>query len=342
MKILILILILTIQSFATDYYFSTSGSSGNSGLSSSVPKDMNSFDAILNSAVRGDRLLIKRGDTWTPTNIDGRKASIEVDENKTFSGSNGYVGNAFRTTGVDWLWLDSLEVYGHMLTYAYIYGRGLGTTPGYISGQGLENCKFTNLVIHFSPDDGFGIGGGPVWSIYSNYFFGDTDMASEDGEIAPVYTPVNVYNPVSNLLFEDITIYAGSGADAINIFSPTSDITFRRVYIYNAYEDGIDMPGGDDHLIEYCYIDGFGGSGSGNGIKFHSQANLVQRAIVRYNIIVDRVIGVYPNDNTALAMENTKIAKFTIMFFIPATAFGWGIWIGTAQKGITVLVTGIL
>jgi hypothetical protein len=62
--LLIFLLFVSYQLFATDYYFSNSGADGNAGTMASPWESITKMQATINTAVSGDRILLKRGDVW--------------------------------------------------------------------------------------------------------------------------------------------------------------------------------------------------------------------------------------------------------------------------------------
>ena len=83
MRILILILILTIQSFGQTYYISNSGNDSNDGLSTSTAwRTTDKLHSMWSSIVAGTNVLFERGGEWSPVNLDGRKGVIEIPDGK--------------------------------------------------------------------------------------------------------------------------------------------------------------------------------------------------------------------------------------------------------------------
>ena len=313
--ILTLILFVSVNFAQTTWYFSSSGSDGNNGTSSSTPKK-NLYQIFYIGLSAGDSVLLKRGDTFTYSGSPPNVGMMRIPETHgdwdtwTYFGAYGDGADpkpkisdencsgyweTVRSGALSFAIFDSLHFYA-------VKGGEVNFRANECSDYtvGLQHVYFTNC-------DFYGAGANP----YSTWQGSTTRPPGTSDHPDPNEDDVGTQYPViSHIRFEyctfDSTVKDGG---AIN-WTPTGD-SFYVGYctITGSAEEGIDIAGGDYHTIEYNKIYG----ANKQGIKLHSQFDHMTGVVVRGNLIVKgaRDYGGYP-----LALEqisNSKIYNNTVI-----------------------------
>lgn len=244
-----------LQTQAATYYFSTSGSDANSGLSSSAPKQS---VAAANALMKdGNIILFKRGDTWyiprKYINLDNR-SNCTIDAYGT--------GNRPIIAGMDWI-NDTWTYEGN-----YIWSNATGY------GESLR--VFVNGVSRISLNDK--ANNNPVLSDLNTtdeYLFNKTTGKLYIRHTSTTSPPVNVFivpgwpapplvsmNKTTNVTIRNIDFRGGGNVSVIRIYAPSSNIVIDNCMITRAKAIGIfavnpvqSMSVVENLVIQNCIID---------------------------------------------------------------------------------------
>lgn len=168
--LLFLFLSLCMGAQATTYYFSTSGSDANNGTSSATPfQTITKLNTLLTTALAGDIILLKRGDTWQgsittgTSGVNGNKITIDA-----YGSGNKPVITGF-TTLTGWTQIDAVKgIYesaaftpaaSNTVNVVTINGKqyAMGRTPNITAANGgyltFEDQTNTTIIDNTNPFD---------------------------------------------------------------------------------------------------------------------------------------------------------------------------------------------
>jgi PKD repeat protein len=102
---------------------------------------------------------------------------------------------------------------------------------------------------------------------------------------------------------------ASGNIDGINIWSIRSDAYIHHNTIYDCNGDGIDVAGGDNHVVDSNKIDNV----KGNGIKVHGQQYPLNEVVIRRNIVFKNCEGYGMGITIQDSTNGTVIANSVFM-----------------------------
>lgn len=298
----VLIMNISEKIHAATYYISSS--SGNNSASGTSPetawKTLDKLYSEWDIIGPGDRILLRRGDTFAPSEIK-KLGVLEIPNRKS----------------------------GSEEAYIVIGAYGSGEKPVISNGNVSSYSKaiYTRAISYFAFED-LRIIGGALFRVdedpegVHHIRLSRLEFEGEGAAFFNVYQPANTPepntgNPCHHIELEYSLFTDTQGQDAFNVTATQGYNHFHHNRFINVNEEAIDIGGGDNSVIEYNYISGT----TANGIKAHSQFIKQRGVVIRGNNII---IG-KDNYNYALALENVSDAKVynnTLVGFYSAF-LGW-------------------
>lgn len=230
----ILSLLMVTNSYATTYYFSTSGSDANSGLTTALPKQ--SITAAVALMTGGNIILFKRGDAWylpmTTINLSN-KSNFTLDAYGT--------GNKPIIAGMallnSWTYTGSNNIYSQThgyYTVARVFVNGvsrINVARKYGNSNSLAALDSTDEYFH-NPSTGTLYIKMPTLSPPTNV---EIIPGGSDGYGPPFIQMENT----TNVTINNLDIRGGGTTQLVYIKAPSSNITINGCTIQRAAMNGI-------------------------------------------------------------------------------------------------------
>ena len=216
-----------LQANATTYYFSTSGSDANNGLSSSKPKQ--SIAAANALMKNGNIILFKRGNTWY---IPRKGIVLDNRSNCTLDAYG--TGNRPIIAGMDWI-RDTWTYEGkYIWSNATGYGEALRVFVNGVSKISLvdkANNKAALSDLNTTDEYYFNKSTGRLYIRHTSATTPPVNVLIVPGFPAP---PIVSMLNTKNVTIRNIAFRGGGNVSVIRIYAPSSNILIDNCMITNA------------------------------------------------------------------------------------------------------------
>ena len=244
-----------LQANATTYYFSTSGSDANNGLSSSKPKQ--SIAAANALMKNGNIILFKRGNTWY---IPRKGIVLDNRSNCTLDAYG--TGNRPIIAGMDWI-RDTWTYEGkYIWSNATGYGEALRVFVNGVSKISLvdkANNKAALSDLNTTDEYYFNKSTGRLYIRHTSATTPPVNVLIVPGFPAP---PIVSMLNTKNVTIRNIAFRGGGNVSVIRIYAPSSNILIDNCMITHAKAIGIfaintkqNMNVVENLVIQNCIID---------------------------------------------------------------------------------------
>lgn len=244
-----------VQSLATTYYFSTSGSDANDGLSSSRPKkSIAAANALMKS---GNTVLFKRGDTWYIP-----RQSIILDNRYNCTIDAYGTGNRPIIAGM--AWLNGKWTYEQNYNWSYPtgYGEALRVFVNGVSRISLADKANNNTTLsdlNSTDEYYFNKTNGKLYIRHTSTSTPPANVFIVPGWPAP---PIISMLNTTNVTIRNIDFRGGGSVSVIRIYAPSSNILIDNCIITRAKAIGIfaintkqNMNVVENLVIQNCILD---------------------------------------------------------------------------------------
>ncbi|MBL1215837.1 MAG: hypothetical protein HND52_20880, partial [Ignavibacteriae bacterium] len=283
----------------TTYYISNSqGNDSNIGTTESTAwKSLDKLNSSWNLVQPGDSVLLKRGDSWSPSSVSNLGV-IELPNNKSGTAGNYIVIGAYGSGAKPFINSTNITNYHNIIR--------TGSTA-YLIIQDINFKTIRSVIIR--PQDNWDVGVHHLKFLRCDFDFGFVQGVGGQGHFE-IYNPYTPQNPQPNITAPQHHIEIGyctftntGGEDCLQIERPSvitgNDPNWKdhngtdvNHWIHNnifkmVREEAMDIGGGNNHLIEYNFVSGTGA----NGMKFHSQVREFTNSTIRGNVMVHAGMG---------------------------------------------------
>lgn len=226
------LIVLCFPAIAATYYFSTSGSDANSGLSSSKPKQsIAAANALMHS---GNIILFKRGDTWYIP-----RKGIVMDNRSNFTIDAYGTGNRPIIAGMALLNGKWTYEKNYVWSYSTGYGEALRVFVNNVSKISLEHKLGNNNVLsdlNTTDEYYFNRSTGKLYIRHTSSTSAPVNVQIVPGWPAP---PIVSMLNTTKVTIRNIDFRGGGNVSVIRIYAPSSNILIDNCMITRAAAIGI-------------------------------------------------------------------------------------------------------